>query len=340
MRALRAALAALSLFAVPAVASADDAPAAGAPAAEPAAATPTPAPAAAAPVSEPAPAPAPPAPIQTVPAPAPADPHLRARDTADVRSQWSWSVGVFNPLTVAVADGVEIEARPLLWIASPNATVRVAHLTSATGGLRITGEYGLAVPYAVFRSAPPLGLAGYLFPSCNVAAADESQAAWCQQPGPILQPSVALMGSYGGANVVTAKLEMAVGMPLGGKRPTGSLGGYPALELLFAPALDGYRFRAMGRYDRELLSWLRASGEGNLWLVGVPNGEDRSPLLFSAHAGLDIGVGKSSRVTVGCMYWNSDQHEQVVETGGTNGAQRVRVRSHDLFPTVDFIWSN
>lgn len=261
---------------------------------------------------------------------------LRARDTAEVRGAGEWSVGIFNPLTVGLGRGVELQSHPLLLAGSPNAIVRVAHRVDPEGW-SVAGEYGLSLPTPAFRLAKPLGVSGDLVPSCKVTAHDASLASWCEQPGWILVPRAGLVASYGRERAFTGRVDVAVGVPIAGN-PGRPLDAIPALDLLFAPAMNGWRAHVGGRYDVPLVDRLRLDGELNAYLVGASG--DRSPLTVSAHLGLDLAVGSASRFTLGVMYWNSDQRAVRVETGPDGYAFTRRVRSNDFLPTIDFIWSS
>jgi hypothetical protein len=261
---------------------------------------------------------------------------LAARDTARVRGAGEWSVGVFNPLTVGLGHGVELRTHPLLLAGSPNAVVRVAHVASETRW-SITGEYGLSFPSPSFRLAKPLGLAGDLVPACKVAADHPDLSDWCQKPGWVLVPRAGVVASRGLENVMTAMADVAVGVPLGGNRGR-PLDAIPALDLLFAPAMNGWRAHAGVRYDQRLASWLRFDAELHAYVVGASG--DRSPFTLSAHLGFDVAVGSASRFTLGCMYWNSDQRAIEVVTGPSGFATVGRVRSNDFLPTIDFVWSS
>lgn len=260
---------------------------------------------------------------------------LSARDTAQVAASGEWSVGVFNPLKIGLGHGLELSTHPLLIVGSPNATIRVAHRT-APEGWSITGEYGLSFPSPAFRLAKPLGISGDLVPSCLVTAADSSKAAWCEKPGWILVPRAGVVASHGTTNVFTAWADVAAGLLLGGN-PGRPLDAIPALDLLFAPAMNGWRARMGGRYDVALHDRVRLDVELNGYVVGASG--DRSPWTISSHLGLDFAVGRSSRFTVGVMHWNSDQHAVAVVRGDDGFATVRRVRSNDFLPTIDFIWA-
>jgi len=265
---------------------------------------------------------------------------LEARDTAALHRKGEWSVGVFNPLVVGLTDTIELETHPLLLVGAPNAIVRVRQ--APLGDWRLATEFGLSLPTPAMRLAKPLGLSGDLFPSCKVTADDAAQAGWCEQPGWILVPRLGLVASRGEETVWTAKADVAAGLLLSGERGH-PLDALPAIDLLFAPALNGWRAHVGGRVDHALASigsrsLVSLSGELHGYLVGASG--DRNPFTLAAHAGVDVAVGAASRFTLGVMYWNSDQRRVVVEKGAEGFSTARHVRSNDFFPTIDFIWSS
>ena len=259
---------------------------------------------------------------------------LPGRDSARLPGKGRWTVGIFNPLEIGITDKISIETHPLLLIASPNVTVR--HSTFKFGGWRLTQEYGLNMPRLGVTSALPLGVAGYFTPDCKVTAHDPSKANSCDQGGWVLVPSLGAKLSTGARHIWTIRAEVAVGLPLSGElwRPLEHI---PPADLLFAPITYGFRARLGGRYDRALTDRLRLTGEANIYLVGASAKPYRNPLTVTGHIGIDIAVGSASRFTVGVMYTNSDQRKKDVET--VDGRpQRVPVRNHDFYPTIDFIF--
>ncbi len=263
-----------------------------------------------------------------------ARPSLSARDTATLLPKGGWSVGLFNPLRLGIHERVELQFHPLVAFASPNLLVRVAHLR---GEFRLTGEYGLSLPTPAMRWSPPFGLGGYFFPSCKVAEDDASKDAFCQAPGWYLVPRAGLAVSTGDASQTTFRFDVAAGVRLTGNagRP---LDAQAPVSMLFAPVTNGLRLHASLRHDRPLLHWLRISAEASAYFVAPEN--DTHPLTFSAHLGADAAVGAHGRFTLGVIYWNSDQHAVRNERGSDGFILTERVRSHEVYPTIDFIWSS
>ncbi|MFM2153663.1 MAG: hypothetical protein RL199_2098 [Pseudomonadota bacterium] len=260
---------------------------------------------------------------------------LEPRDTADLHRPGTWSVGVFNPLVYGLEEGVEIETHPLLLVGSPNVVVRVRH--GDAGAWRLTGEYGLSLPSPAFKLASPLGLSGDLFPSCKVTADDASLSKWCEKPGWVLVPRAGLLASRGVEKTVTTlKADVAAGLPLEGVHGH-PLDAWAPVDLLFAPALNGWRAHVGGRVNHALSRRYSVDGELNAFVVG-PSG-DRNPFTLSAHAGLDVAVGEASRFTLGVMYFNSDQREVRLRRDADGFSTVRHVRSNEFWPTIDFIWS-
>jgi hypothetical protein len=247
---------------------------------------------------------------------------IPARDTARLLAPGSFAVGLFNPLQIGLAPGIEIDTGAVPWLLlSPNAGLRV-HLGDL-GGVTFAGEYGFSIPTGAMRI-----LQGYLFPTW---ATSNSRA------GVFFVPSVGISASGGGRGVLTGRLDTSVGIPLG-RNDARPLETYAPVELLFAPALNGYRSRVGAAYDFALLDWLRARGEANVYLIGKSPFPPRSPLYFSAQLGLDIGLGQRVRLTPGVIWYNSDQRATAVTPGADGRLHRAGVRSNDFFPTFDLIF--
>ena len=254
---------------------------------------------------------------------------LTARETAVVARKGTYSVGVFNPLRVAVTDRFELETQPLLFLIAPNLTVRVAHV-DVGDRLRITGEYGLSMPTPAMKVAQ-----GHLFPS------------WAhgrQHVGWIIAPGAGLVASRGDpeGQVVTVRMDLTVGVVLS-HTDTTPLDTYAPLELLFAPVTGGYRGRVGAIYDRRLAPRWRARGYGDLYLHASGELHDPGdwPLRSSPHvttrlgAAVDFAPGRRmrNRLTLGVAWWNYAQHEIDPVTFQPR-------RSNDVFPTLDFIWTD
>jgi len=274
------------------------------------------------------------------------DPGLGARESADVRGSGKWSVGVFNPLRYGLTQTIEIEAHPLVFFSAPHATARVRHLDGGKGGWRLTGEYGAGLTVLAWSMAAPFGVAGDLVPSCKVTAKEPGKQADCGQPGKVLVPSVGVAlskGLLGDADaehsVVTLRLDVAKGFAVSGDAAP-ALAAWAPADVQLAPWLGQMRSRFRAGYDRAVWQNLRVRGEAGVYHVTASDEDDRSPWSGSLHAGLDYRIGKSSRFTVGAIYWNSDMHGVEVTQGADGFAKVERVRHHEVWPTIDFIWSN
>ena len=244
-----------------------------------------------------------------------ADP-LPARDTADVGKKGDWSIGVFDPFKIAVHDGVELKGPSLLFLVAPNVTVRVAHFEAF--GFRFAGEYGVSTPSPLMHL-----LQGYLTPTY----ADGGGAV-----GWFLVPSVGLVATRGNrlSRTLTFSADIAAGIPLGRDTSTAPSGVAPYDDML-SPIYGRVRFRVGGSYDARLFNWLRARAWLGMSLHGTSY-DSPSPVAFTGSLSLDLAVGKSSRFTLGVLWWNADTH-------AIDLANHSRERSNDFFPTIDFIWA-
>jgi hypothetical protein len=262
------------------------------------------------------------------PRPAAAD-QPPARETALVAAKGAYSVGVFNPLRIAVADRLELEAQPLVFLVSPHLIARVPHLEIGDR-LRITGEYGLSVPTPAMKL-----LQGHLFPSWDNR---QGRIGW------IVAPRAGIVASVGDPwlDVFTVRVDLTIGVVLS-HTDSMPLDTYAPLELLFAPVTGGYRGRVGAMYDRRLGRRWRARGYADLYLTG--SGELHDPgdnplhgsprLTTRVGGGVDFALGRrlKNRLTFGVAWWNYYQHEIDPITFHTR-------RSNDIFPTIDFIWAN
>lgn len=241
---------------------------------------------------------------------------LPARDTADVGRAGQYSVGVFAPLTVAVRDRLELQAYPLLFFISPNAVLRLGY--GELLGFRLAEELALSCPTPAMRL-----LQGTLFPSFTQGG---GRVGW------VAVPRIGLVASRGdrASRVLTLSADVALGLTLSRNDATAPSGVTPLVEL-FAPVYAGFRARLGATYDVRLLDWLRARAFLGVSLHGV-NADYPSPVAFNAGAGFDVAVGKHSRFAVGFLWWNADTH-------AIDPKSFARLRSNDVYPTIDFIWA-
>lgn len=257
---------------------------------------------------------------------------LDARDTADVAGKGKWSVGVFNPARYGLTESIELETHPLIFLTgSPNVTARIAHKKGTA--LRLTGEYGLSLPTFGMRLTK-----GYLYPTWETSGRD---VGWTLVPS----AGLVLSGGEPAQDVWSARLDAAVGLPLTDNAAAPLDTWIAPLEMAFAPVTTGLRVRLGGAWDKSLTERLRLRIEGNAYVTGTwPAGivgpaKSGVPIFLNAHAGLDVGVGKSSRFTVGLAYWNLNTHKRVLVEGADGFSTYENARSHVVLPTIDFIWS-
>lgn len=263
-----------------------------------------------------------------------------ARDTADVGDRGAWSVGVFNPFRIAVHDRVELQTHPLILFVAPNVDARFAILKSAgpERGLRLTGEAGLSLPTFGMRLTK-----GYFFPSWETSTND---IGW------MLIPRVGLLlsGDVLTHDTWTVKADAAFRVPLGPNSAAPLNSFLAPLEILLAAPLTGFCSRIGGAYDHAFGERLRLRGELNLYITGAQGNlivggtnvgplASLSPLIVTAHLGLDIAVFKQSRITAGVLWANYDQGATAVVKQADGFNDRVRVRSNNFLPTIDYIWA-
>ncbi|MCU0697784.1 MAG: hypothetical protein MUC96_14760 [Myxococcaceae bacterium] len=258
-----------------------------------------------------------------------------ARDTAAVGQQGQGSVGVFNPLRIAIVDGVELEANPLVFFVAPNVNSRFRLFD---GPLQLTAEAGLSLPTFGMRL-----MKGFFFPSWETSSND---IGWMLIP----RVGVVLSGKVFEHDVWTAKVDAAFRLPLGPNSAT-PLGSFVIpLDLLLAAPLTGVCTRVGGAYDHAFGERLRLRGEVNLFVTGgqgnlVVSGQSVGPIaplsnvVVTAHLGLDIAVFQQSRITVGVLWANADQGASQVVRLADGFSERQRVRSNNFLPTLDYLWA-
>lgn len=248
------------------------------------------------------------------------DPH----DTALV-GQHRYQVGIFRPLTLRLAERLELRGHPLLFLIAPNAVLRVG-LQVQPWGWTLASEYGLSVPTLAMRLSQ-----GYLFPSWERGG---GTVGWAAAPRLGLLASRRLPGD----TWLTIKADLTVGVPLSHTDAT-PLDAPAPLELLLAPVLSGARARFGTLVERPFGARVRLRVYGDLYLRG------RTPILqpparpvwsnVTTRLGVGVdflpGAQRRNRITVGVAWWNSDQH-------AIDEATFERVRTNEVWPTVDFVW--
>jgi hypothetical protein len=258
-----------------------------------------------------------------------------ARDTAAVGQQGQASVGVFNPLRLAVVDGIELEANPLVFFVAPHLNSRFRLFD---GPLQLTAEAGLLLPTLGLRLTQ-----GFLFPSWETSS---NAIGWMLIP----RVGVVLSGKVFEHDVWTAKVDAAFRLPLGPNSATPLNSFLIPLDLLLAAPLTGVCARVGGAYDHAFGERLRLRGEANLYVTGgqgelLVSGASVGPIapisnvVVTAHLGLDIAVFQQSRLTVGVLWANADQGASQVVRGADGFSERQRVRSNNFLPTLDYLWA-
>lgn len=267
-----------------------------------------------------------------------------ARDTADVGNVGTYSVGIFNPLRMSFHNRFELQASPILFFVAPHLDARFAILKPPVVngelpmGVRLTAEAGLLMPTFGMRL-----MKGFFFPSWATSTNDI---------GFMLIPRVGLMvsGDFLTNDVLTFRVEGALRIPMGPNNATPLNSFLAPLEILLAAPLTGFCGRLGGAYDHAFGERLRLRGEVNLYVTGQQGDLNVagvnagtvaaiSPYIFTAHLGLDIAVFEHSRIAVGALYANYDQGATQVVTRADGFSDRVRVRSNNILPTLDFIWA-
>ncbi|MBL8912160.1 MAG: hypothetical protein JNM17_15815 [Archangium sp.] len=267
-----------------------------------------------------------------------------AWDTADTGNKGSYSIGVFNPLRLAFTDRLELQAHPLFFFVAPHLDARFAILKNPVEngepptGVRLTAEAGLLMPTLGMRL-----MKGFFFPTWATSTNDV---------GFMLIPRVGLLvsGNFFTHDVATFRIEGRMRIPIGPNSATPLNSFLAPLEIVMAAPLTGFLGRAGASYDHAFGDTFRLRGEVNVYLTGqqgnlVAGGINQgviaeiNPFIVTAHLNLDIAVFKHSRIAVGVLWANYDQGASEVRTGADGFSERVRVRSNNILPTLDFIWS-
>jgi hypothetical protein len=268
---------------------------------------------------------------------------LTARESALTPPKGSWSIGLFNPLSIQLSEKIGLTLHPLAVLAAPHFTL--THQWYKRGKYTLTGLYGLASPSWSLQRGLPFGVAGFFGPLCLVEEAEPDRNNSCQRSGLGVTPKIgATLSRKNAKSVWTFELDLAMGLLLSGDRPA-PLHTHAPLEVLYSPLTNTYRMHVGGRYAHELTSTLSMATELDLYLVGAPSSRGQvagpavSPLTLSTYLGMDWMITHHFALTVGVMYWSSDQLSVEFQETSDGYQQKVRVRSHDFWPTFDLIWS-
>lgn len=269
---------------------------------------------------------------------------LPARETADVLTPGTHAIGVFNPLRVGTWAG-EFEVHPLVMLVAPHVTLRTpVKVAEKPGEWRWTLETGLSLPTGAWRLAKPLGLSGDLVPSCKVVGDDPERGGSCERPGWLLAGKLGILISKGFLDsagqergTLTLRAQTAGALPLFGDsaRP---LHAWAPVEVQLSPEIGQSRSQVRLGYDHAVADFLRLRGELAGYLLGRPLDDNTSPVVASAYLGADLRTSQRTRITAGAIYWNSDRHQRAVTKGSDGYAQVESVRTHEVWPTVDFLW--
>lgn len=265
---------------------------------------------------------------------------LELRDSALTPKAGSWSIGVFNPLKLQLADAWGIELHPLAFFMNPH--IRVTQQWWTQEHHVLSGVYGLSLPSLALNKSLPFGVSGYLAPSCLVNEV-EPERGGCQRGGWGLSPVFGFQyGLQKDTRVWSVYFDAALGIMLTGKRPL-PLESHPPIEMIFAPLSNTYRIHTGARMSQRLTSYLSTSIELNFWWIGASDirvsETAKSPWTLSSHVGFDYAFGSHLSATLGLIYWNSDQRAMIYEKIDDLYQKKTYVRSHDFWPTFDLIWS-
>lgn len=252
------------------------------------------------------------------------EPSFAPRQTANPVRRWS--IGVFDPLRIGVGEDLELATHPLLFLAlDPNAELKVRHSPRGKSWAVAT-TWGLSVPTVPMRLTQ-----GYLFPS------------WEQGGGRIgwfVVPSVGLLVTWGRERAWTLGLETSIGLQIG-ENEARPLDGYAPLEVAFGAALGGTRTHAHANYDVLIFPGLRARLGLEGWFLGRRTPEpEKSPWILAARGGLDIRLSRRTRLALGLLVFDYDDHRTEVRKDEAGKWRRVPVRSVDVYPTFDLVYEH
>lgn len=265
----------------------------------------------------------------------------RVRDSALTTQVGRWSMGLFNPLRVQFARDWSAELHPLVALAvAPHA--KLWHRWWSHDGITVSGLYGFTTPAWSLQQAPPLGLAGYFAPSCDVLAAEPSRAPEsCQRAGVDFAPQLGVRASgLGAASVWTLEADIAAGLMISGDRPA-PLDTYTPVEVAYLPSTHLYRAHIGARHSMRVARPLIINVGADLYLSGQADDAvtpERDPLIFSVNASLDWAMTRHLTLTLGAILWSGDQRAFELVEDSEGFVTKESLRSYDLYPTFDLIW--
>ena len=232
--------------------------------------------------------------------------------TSSLLKKGQWETGVFGPTRIGLTDQLELRLHPLIAVLSPHFTLRFNHGQVAGGDLSV--EWGAGVPTYALRMLQGDG-AGTFFPT-------DVEIPW------MIVPRAGLIWSKGNAKrVYTVRSDVTLGVAFTQPERSVESPGEGWLDLLFAPATDGYRARLGVTYDRSLAPGLRSRTSLDLYGTGIA----ANPMMMLGRQVFDVGIGKgrdgrSNRLSLGVAWLNSFSHA----TGGA--------RSNDFMPVIDVVF--
>jgi hypothetical protein len=233
-------------------------------------------------------------------------------DSASLLAKGQWETGLFGPTRIGLSSTMELRLHPVVAALSPNAVLRMHHGTLMGGAL--VGEYGMSVPTYGLRQLQGEG-AGKLFPG-------DYEIPW------MVVPRAGAVWSRGNERrTYTARMDLALAVPFANPDRSVQSPGEGWLDLLFAPATDGYRARLGGLYDRALTPRLRSRTSVDVYATGNAD----NPFMVLGRQVVDIGLwkgrdGRWNKLSVGAAWLNSNSHA----FGGA--------RSNDFMPIIDLVF--
>ena len=237
---------------------------------------------------------------------------MRALDTSSLLRKGQWETGLFGITRIGLSDQLELRLHPLVAAVSPHFALRFTHGKVAGGDVSI--EWGAGVPTYALRMLQG-DAAGTFFPT-------DVEIPW------MITPRAGMVWSRGDTKqTYTLRSDVTLGVAF--TQPTRSVEspGEGWLDLLFAPATDGYRARLGLTYDRSLSAGLRSRTSMDLYGTGIA----ANPMMVLGRQVFDVCIGRgrdgrANRLSLGVAWLNSFSHQ----TGGA--------RSNDFMPIIDLVF--
>ena len=260
---------------------------------------------------------------------------LHYRESAFFTAEDSWQIGIFNPLRLQWNNNWALSIHPMAFLIMPH--VEFIHRWWHSSQAQFNFIYGLSDPSWSLTQSMPFGVQGFLSPNCKVATGDPDRTNTCQQSGKGLVPKLGIQWSIKEkTRVWTIEADWSAGFMLNGNRPQ-PLHTYAPIEVKFAGLTHNHLTHWGVRVAQKLgKSWSIAS-EIDSYLMGKE--VLHSPWVFSGYMGVDYRFSNHHSMTLGLIYWNSDQGAIEWSKDAAGWSEFKRVRSHDFYPCIDFIWS-